>query len=105
MHLPDLAELDDRFVVRALCDLSPSALAHAARFFPEARRFADWHDLIAADVDAVFVLTSGTHAPIAVAAADAGLHVFVEKPMALSVQEGQAMIAAADRSGGCLLVG
>ena len=56
------------------------------------------------DVDAVLVLTSGSHAPIAIAAAEAGKHVLVEKPMCFSVAEGQAMIAAAERAKVTLMV-
>jgi len=51
------------------------------------------------------VLTSGSHAPIAVAAARAGLHVFVEKPMCFSVGEGRAMVDAAEQAGVTLMVG
>ncbi len=54
---------------------------------------------------AVLVLTSGSHAPIAEAAARAGLHVFVEKPMCFSAAEGQAMVAAAAHAGVTLMVG
>jgi predicted dehydrogenase len=42
---------------------------------------------------------------VAVAAAEAGLHVFVEKPMCFSVAEGEEMIAAASRHGVVLMVG
>jgi predicted dehydrogenase len=52
----------------------------------------------------VLVLTSGSHAPIAVAAAEAGLHVLVEKPMCYSVAEGREMVAAAERAGVVLMV-
>jgi predicted dehydrogenase len=45
------------------------------------------------------VLTSGNHAPIAVAAAQAGLHVFTEKPMCFSAAEGREMVAAAEQAG------
>src|SRR5260370_38980426 len=51
------------------------------------------------------VLTSGSHEPIAVAAAQAGRHVFIEKPIALSEAEGQRIIAAGKRAGGRLMVG
>jgi predicted dehydrogenase len=57
-----------------------------------------------ADIDAVFILTSGSHAPIAVAAANAGKHVLVEKPMCFSVAEGLEMKAAADAAGVTLMV-
>ena len=105
MHLHYLGELRDRFEVAALCDLAPEALEHAGSLFPDARRFRDWEDLVAEPLDAVLVLTPGSHAPVAVAAADAGLHVFAEKPMCFSVEEGREMIAAAERADVRLMVG
>src|SRR4029077_7075893 len=80
------------------CDVSDTVREACARDYGVQHTCADWRDLIAMDVDAVLVLTSGSHAPIAIAAADAGKHVLVEKPMCFSVAEGQAMIAAAERA-------
>jgi predicted dehydrogenase len=105
MHLPHLRDLADRFAVTAVCDIAPGALDHAGRMFPAARRHHRWADVIDDDVDAVLVLTPGSHAPVAVAAAEAGLHVFVEKPMCFSVAEGEEMVRAAERSGTVLMVG
>jgi predicted dehydrogenase len=105
MHLRHLRELADRFEVVALCDVAPEPLEFAGRMFPAARRHAAWSDLLAEPLDAVLVLTPGSHAPVAIAAAELGLHVFVEKPMCFSVPEGEAMIAAADGSGVALMVG
>ena len=48
--------------------------------------------------------TSGSHAPIAIAAAAAGKHMLIEKPMCFSVDEGRAMIAAAEQAGVTLMV-
>ena len=59
------------------------------------RTFTRWEDLLAAPLDAVLILTSGSHAPIAIAAAEAGKHLLIEKPMCFSVAEGRAMIGAA----------
>ncbi len=106
MHLPLLREVPDRFEVAALCDISPGALDFCGeRWFPAARRFRRWEDLIAEPLDAVLVLTPGSHAPVATAAAEAGMHVLVEKPVALSVDEGRAMCDAADSAGVCLMAG
>lgn len=71
------------------------------------RAFATLNDLLGAgDVRAVLIVTpSSTHAELAVACARAGKHVFVEKPMALTVAECDAMIAAAAASGVGLMVG
>jgi len=105
MHLPYLCELDDLFEVRALCDSSPSVLEHCGRRFGLDRLFTDWRRLLEEELDAVIVLTSGSHAAPALAAAQAGMHVLVEKPMCFSVAEGAAMIEAAARSGVVLMVG
>jgi predicted dehydrogenase len=105
MHLRHLRELDERFDVVALCDIAPEPLAFAGRMFPDARRHARWADLLAEPLDAVLVLTPGSHAPVAIAAAELGRHVFVEKPMCFSVHEGEEMVAAADKAGVVLMVG
>src|SRR2546423_1125759 len=98
MHLHYLSELRDRFEVAALCDLAPEALDHAGNLFPAARRLRDWRDLVAEPLDAVLLLTPGSHAPAAIAAAEAGLHVFAGKPMCFSIDEGHEMIAASSVS-------
>lgn len=105
MHLPYLRDLSDRYDVRALCDISPRALGHAGAMFPEARRHADAEDLLAEELDAVFVLTPGSHAPAAIAAAEADRHVFVEKPMCIDPDEGRRMVDAAAASNVVLMVG
>jgi predicted dehydrogenase len=106
MHLPYLAELADRFTVAALCDVAADVAGALAARYGVRRVHGSWEDMLAAGgLDAVLVLTSGSHAPIAVAAAEAGLHVFVEKPMALAEDEAAAMVAAAERAGTVLAVG
>jgi predicted dehydrogenase len=105
MHLPYLRELGDRFHVGAVCDISPRALDHASSWFPEARRHTRWEDLLAERLDAVLVLTPGSHAPAAIAASKTGLHVFVEKPMCIEPKEGRRMIEAADGADRVLMVG
>jgi predicted dehydrogenase len=104
MHLHYLRELSDRFEIAAICDLSAEARAAVAREYAVPIQFDSWQDLIAHPLDAVLILTSGSHAPAAIAAANAGLHVLVEKPMCFSVAEGRAMIDAADQSGVTLMV-
>ena len=105
MHLPYLRELSDRFEVVALCDLGSEALRLAATLHPDAATHTSWENVLADEPDVVLVLVGGSHAPVAIAAAEAGIHVFVEKPMCLSVEEGEAMIAAAERNGIQLMVG
>jgi len=69
------------------------------------RRFTDWKQLLEEPLDAVMVLTSGSHEPIAVAAAQARRHLFIEKPIALSEAEGQRIIDAGTKAGVRLMVG
>jgi len=105
MHLQYLGESSDRFEVAAICDLAPEALDYAGSLVPAARRLRDWQDLVSQPLDAVLVLTPGSHAPVAIAAADSGLHVFVDQAMCLSTEEAQQMIAAAEQAGVRLMVG
>jgi predicted dehydrogenase len=104
MHLPHLAQ-SQTFELAAVCDIAPPVASACADRFGAGAAFTDWREMLESDVDAVMVLTSGNHAPIAIAAAQAGAHVFVEKPMALSVADGLSMIEAAERAGVCLMVG
>ena len=105
MHLHYLAELADRFDVEAVCDLDGEGARACAERYGIPAVYTDWRELIAHPLDAVMVLTSGSHAPIAEAAARAGRHVFVEKPMCFSAAEGQAMVATAEAAGVILMVG
>ena len=105
MHLHYLRELSERFEVVALCDLSRDALSFANELHPQARTFGRWEDLLEEQLDVVLVLVGGSHAPVALAAAEAGVHVFVEKPMCLSPAEGREMVDACERAGVRLMVG
>jgi predicted dehydrogenase len=104
-HLPYLRELSDRFETVALCDIVPETASAVAAQFGIERVFSDWHELLDQPLDAVIVLTSSSHAPIAIEAAGRGLHALVEKPMCLSTAEGLRMIEAADAAGVTLMVG
>ncbi len=67
--------------------------------------FADYRDLVGR-VDAVSVVTpTPSHHEIAKAFLDGGAHVLVEKPMTVTVAEGESLIAAAKRAGKILQVG
>jgi predicted dehydrogenase len=105
MHLHYLTELGDGFEVAAVCDLDGQSAQACAERYGIPGVFTDWRDLLRHPLDAVLVLTSGSHAPIAEAAAEAGRHVFVEKPMCFSATEGRAMVAAAEQAGVVLMTG
>ena len=83
----------------AVCDIDPAKAASYAETYgvPGFERLEDM--LAAPGIDAVSILTpSGLHAQHAIMAAQAGKHVVVEKPMALTVADADAMIAACERA-------
>ena len=89
----------------AVCDVLPErARAYGERF--DVPWFDNIDDFLAsADVDAVSVLTpSGMHAAHTIAVAAAGKHAIVEKPMALRLEDADAMIRACDAAGVKLFV-
>lgn len=89
----------------AVCDIVPERAAlYAERFNVPA--FSHLEDLLGyPGIDAVAVLTpSGMHAEHVVAAASAGKHIIVEKPMALRLDDADAMIRACDEAGVKLFV-
>lgn len=89
-----------------VCDLSPERLAVAQRFTPGVRTTSDPDEVTAApDVDLVVVSTPpNTHGQWAITLLEAGKHVVLEKPMALTVAECDAAIDAAQRAGLLLVV-
>ncbi len=105
MHLHYLRELSDRYEIAAVCDLSRTVVDSVGEAYGVDGRFTDWTALLEVPLDAVLVLTTGSHEPMAVAAAQAGRHVLIEKPIALSEAEGQAIIAAGKKAGVRLMVG
>lgn len=105
MHLHYLRELNELFEVTALCDVSPSTLEKVGNQYSIVNRYSDWQEMLRSDIDVVMILTPGTHAPIAIAAANAGKHVFVEKPMCYTLREADEMLAAAKENQVILMVG
>ena len=104
MHLHYLRELAEHYEVAALCDIAPENAETNAAFHRIPKVFTDWRAMLREPIDAVVILTSGSHATIAIEAARAGKHVLVEKPMCLSVAEGTEMRDAAAESGVVLMV-
>jgi myo-inositol 2-dehydrogenase/D-chiro-inositol 1-dehydrogenase len=88
---------------------TPSAASReaAAKAYPQARIFGDHRQMLAgSQLDIVDVVTpSHTHLEIATAALEAGCHLLLEKPMALSIADCQAIIRLAERKKLQLAVG
>jgi len=93
--------------VKWVCDRDTSKLAKAKMRYPVVTVTEDYNDVLCdPDVVAVLIATPiSTHFRLALAAIDAGKHVFVEKPMTASVLEAHALIAAAESRGVTLMVG
>jgi predicted dehydrogenase len=68
---------------------------------PQVVSYAEYDALLASDsIDAVYIaLPNSMHADYAIRAARAGKHIMVEKPLAVSIAEAEAMITAADQAG------
>ncbi|CAI3792160.1 Gfo/Idh/MocA family protein [Pseudarthrobacter sp. MM222] len=88
------------FEQRALAGRDPDGVAAAAKRYGWAESCTDWRSIIARDdIDIVDICAPGfLHAEIAIAALDAGKHVLVEKPLANTLAEAEAMAAAAHRA-------
>ena len=85
----------------AIADVNPAFATDTARRFGFARAEAGWEAVAAADdVDVVSVVVANPlHRQIVEGLLDAGKHVLCEKPMAPTVEDAEAMVAAAKASG------
>jgi UDP-2-acetamido-3-amino-2,3-dideoxy-glucuronate N-acetyltransferase len=91
----------------AICDRSLEALSRLAIVYPSAKTTPDYAQILAdRSLDAVVLATPAvTHFDLAMRALQAGKHVFVEKPLALSRVEAEQLAAEADRLNLVLMVG
>ncbi|HEY8668800.1 MAG TPA: Gfo/Idh/MocA family oxidoreductase [Tepidisphaeraceae bacterium] len=106
-HMKYLAAMEG-VEIAAAADVSPKSLSKAEEMYKIPKLYTDYKQMLKerTDLDAVSVCTpNGLHAPAAIAALEAGKHVLVEKPMAMNVAEGQAMLDAAKKAGKHLVVG
>ena len=87
--------------MRVLCGRTTPDVDNAARQLGWEETATDWEAVVTRqDIDLVDISTPGdSHAPIAIAAARAGKHVFCEKPLANTLAEARRMLAAATRAG------
>jgi predicted dehydrogenase len=97
-HLPGLRACPEVDLV-ALCGRNPERLAQMAARFGVPRGFTDYHQMLAEAKPEVVVISvpNYLHAPLTLAALDAGAHVICEKPLALTVAEAEAMLHRAEQ--------
>jgi predicted dehydrogenase len=104
-HIPEYEENPHVELVAFADPVLERAQAYAEKH--NAKSYADYEQMLKeVNADAVSVCTPNyLHAPAAIAAAKAGAHVLVEKPMATTAAECEAMIEAARKNGVFLMVG
>ncbi|MBI5420540.1 MAG: bi-domain-containing oxidoreductase [Deltaproteobacteria bacterium] len=94
-HLPNVQALSDRFQLQAVASRTGTNAAAVARQFGAAYSSTDYRELLADPaVEAVLIATRHRlHAPLALEAMRAGKHVLVEKPLALTREELDPIVA------------
>ena len=104
--MPSMESLDE-IELMAGADTNPRVREAFQARYPDARVYDSAEALCAdPDVEAVWVATPNNfHSPHVVLVANAGKHAVSEKPMALNMQEAEAMVDAAAKSGVKLLCG
>lgn len=94
MHLPILQDLCGKYQVTAVSDVAPSLVDFICKKYHVASGYLDAVELIErADIDAVLILSPDQyHGEYAMRALKRGLHVFVEKPVTLCLEELEELI-------------
>ena len=106
VHIPGYENLSNAQVL-AVSDPIEAAREGVAQQFNIEDAYEDFHEMLKRDdIDAVSVTTPNfLHAEATIAALEAGKHVLCEKPLAMNLEEAQAMVDAAQRTGKKLMCG
>jgi myo-inositol 2-dehydrogenase/D-chiro-inositol 1-dehydrogenase len=103
VHIPLLDRLGAQFQIAAIADLSPSLVEAIGERYrvPPAERYLGIDALLTSHaIDALIILTSGSHGAATLAGLGRGLPVFVEKPLAYTLGEADGIAAALGKAGG-----
>ena len=106
-HLPAMKR-NGNFEFVAFCDLIEERAQKAKEEYgtEDSKVYTDYNDLLKEDIEAVYVLTpNSVHAPVSIAAMEAGKNVMCEKPMAKTYAEARQMVETAERTGKVLTIG
>lgn len=102
VHIPGIQASPD-LILTAICDADPERLRQRGEQYgiDEAHRFTEYRELIACpDVDAVDISTPNvSHYEIAMAAVEAGKPYGVEKPITMTAEEADSLMAATNKAG------
>jgi len=100
-NAPHFFDMNLRPVLKVVCDTNEQVLGEFARRWGWQDTETDWRKIVARDdIDIIDIATPpGVHCEIAVAAAQAGKHVFCEKPIALNAKQAAEMHQAAEKAG------
>ncbi len=93
--------------LKAVCDTDPERLANVASRYPEVEIYTNIEAVLHhPDIPAVIIATPApTHAQLALQALEASKDVLVEKPMAMTVAEGEKLVTVAQQQNRILMVG
>jgi predicted dehydrogenase len=96
-HLPNLRAIPG-VEVRVVCNRSRESATAFARDFAVPEIAENWEQVVARrDLDVIWIgTTPNLHAPITIAALNAGKHVFCQARMAMNLSEARSMLAAAE---------
>ena len=101
-HLPEKG-----FVISAGADVSETAIEKFKEKYPEAATYTDYKELLAdKEIEMVFITAPDfLHEEMAIAALEAGKHIYLEKPMAISIEGCDRILATAMRTKSKLYIG
>ncbi len=100
-HFNGICANSDKVELVALCDINPTKLEQASKAYHVDKTYVNYLNMIAdPSIDAIVNTTpTVTHAETTIACLKAGKHVLCEKPIAMTLQEADAMIKAEQETG------
>lgn len=107
IHLPSLLFLAEKFRVTAICDVSLKVLKTVGQQWQIPKGYTDYRQLMEeADTEAILIANPNVyHTEAILAAVEAGKHVLVEKPMCMTLEEADRIMAAQEKAGTTVQVG
>jgi predicted dehydrogenase len=107
MHLHYLKHQSERFDLVALAEPSATVRDALQQLYGLEATYADYRELLeGTKLDAIVICSPAqTHADVTLAALELGLHVFVEKPMCITLAHADRIVEARDRTGKVVQVG